>query len=97
MEDLFPDVAVPPVDYGYLKQNSYVYVFKLSYVYVFKLSYVYVFKLSLPSALVGELLGAIDNACVSLKLQPVDAFKTKVIQLFETFTVRFGVMVSTQS
>lgn len=41
----------------------------------------------------GDLKRAIEHCTIESGLQPVDDFVTKVIQLFETFEVRFGVMI----
>ena len=41
----------------------------------------------------GELQVAVVSSCQEAGLQPVAAFVTKVIQLYETFNVRFGVML----
>ena len=41
----------------------------------------------------GALLGAINDSCKSLGLQPVDTFVNKVIQLYETTLVRHGLML----
>ncbi len=42
---------------------------------------------------VGELETAVVAACTSAGLQPVPPFVLKVVQLYETFNVRFGVML----
>ena len=56
VQDLFPGVEVPFVDYG-------------------------------------ELADSINECILAAKLQPENSFIEKVIQLFETFAVRFGVMI----
>jgi len=53
--DLYPNLVVPPVDYGLLQSAS-------------------------------------EEACLRAGLQVVDKFVTKVIELYQTFNVRFGVM-----
>ena len=40
-----------------------------------------------------DLLKALDEACAEQKIQPVEAFINKVIQLFETTIVRHGLML----
>jgi len=60
VQDLFPKVEIPPVDYGDLHQ-------------------------------------AILHSLEQMNMQKVDKFVTKVIQLFETFNVRFGVMLVGQT
>jgi len=47
----------------------------------------------IPETEYGELQTTIEQSITTLKLQQVPDFSTKVIQLFETMTVRFGVML----
>ncbi|KAK9815239.1 hypothetical protein WJX72_000483 [[Myrmecia] bisecta] len=48
---------------------------------------------SVPAQDVGELEAAVVTSCNTAGLQPVPPFVLKVIQLYETFNVRFGVML----
>jgi dynein heavy chain len=41
----------------------------------------------------GKLMGAIKEAVIEMKLQVIDNFLTKCIQLYETTTVRHGLML----
>jgi dynein heavy chain len=50
-------------------------------------------SLQLPETNYGELDTAIRHAIQVAGLQPVDGFITKVAQLYDTFAVRFGVML----
>lgn len=47
----------------------------------------------IPALDYGELSGAINICCSEKNLQPNDLFVEKVIQLYDTFQVRFGAMV----
>ncbi|PRP88057.1 dynein heavy chain 6, axonemal-like [Planoprotostelium fungivorum] len=47
----------------------------------------------LPDVDYGRLASAIPTALISMGLQPVPALITKIIQLYETMTVRHGVML----
>ena len=49
-------------------------------------------SLVIPPVDYGQLQSAAQDACVRAGLQVVDRFVTKVIELFQTFNVRFGVM-----
>ena len=46
-----------------------------------------------PDADYDDLIGALNNACVELKVQPVKQFIDKVIQLYEMTVVRHGLML----
>jgi hypothetical protein len=46
-----------------------------------------------PSLDYGELLVAINKSCDDMNKQKPESFTTKVIQLYDTFFVRFGVML----
>jgi dynein heavy chain len=47
----------------------------------------------IPEVNYGELADQIAKSCAALKLQHVAELVLKVIQLFDTFNVRFGVML----
>ena len=47
----------------------------------------------IPKVTYDALLESLDAACAELLIQPVDAFITKVIQLYETTIVRHGLML----
>ncbi|CAM6094963.1 unnamed protein product [Calypogeia fissa] len=46
-----------------------------------------------PEISYTDLLGALAKVCKDLNVQPVEAFTTKVIQLYETTVVRHGLML----
>lgn len=46
-----------------------------------------------PDADYGSLLGALQESCEEMNIQPVDSFVAKVIQLYETTIVRHGLML----
>ena len=48
---------------------------------------------TIPSLDYGELSVAIKQCCLESNIQATDPFVTKVIQLYDTFCVRFGAMV----
>ncbi|GAX73618.1 hypothetical protein CEUSTIGMA_g1069.t1 [Chlamydomonas eustigma] len=50
-------------------------------------------EVSVPTQDFGSLQTAVVTACRDRGLQPTPAFVTKVVQLHETFNVRFGVML----
>ena len=52
---------------------------------------------SLPEMDYGILLVSIENACAELGLQPTEEFKSKCIQLYETISVRHGLMLVGQT
>lgn len=46
-----------------------------------------------PRVNYGDLISALQTTCKKLKLQPVDSFLDKVIQLYDTIQVRHGLML----
>ena len=46
-----------------------------------------------PKISYDDLLDAISTVCSELNIQPVEAFTTKIIQLYETTIVRHGLML----
>lgn len=46
-----------------------------------------------PKISYNDLLEALSSVCLELNIQPVEAFTTKVIQLYETTLVRHGLML----
>lgn len=46
-----------------------------------------------PEQVYGSLVPMIHDTCVKENLQPVDAFITKIIQLYDTIMVRHGLMI----
>jgi len=46
-----------------------------------------------PRVNYGDLLSSLQTSCKKLKLQPVDSFIDKVIQLYDTIQVRHGLML----
>lgn len=49
--------------------------------------------ISVPVTELGELQGAVSEQLTKAGLQYVEGFNTKIMQLFETFNVRFGVVI----
>jgi dynein heavy chain, axonemal len=49
--------------------------------------------IKIPEANYGDLSKQVSKSLLDLSLQEVSAFSMKVIQLFDTFNVRFGVMI----